>query len=551
MLVARRAKCRRMDETPPLDDRYRLGERFEQRGPVERFDATATDGSAVVIARQPLAPVGDEPLPIPTWPDLAWEIDLRLRARTLGLSRVIDTFANGDFDYLVLGRPEGVSFWDAWDDPAVGAYERFGWLAQLAVLLRDLHNAGAILERLRPDFVVITPLGQVLLDANAPLLPLPLPAGASLLPFVESPPELTAGGPVDARADLYNFGALLCALELGRELTDLDFAGPGQPKPFVERFPDAHPALGRLLLKTLQPDVTQRFPSDAGGDPSGFDELAQVLGQTQRSLGRVRLDIAAWTSTGTTRPANEDAFGFVHTAEMRDGVQDEAALVILADGMGGSLAGEVAAGMTIRSLRGSLLRQPPFAALAEGHDLGPSPTDRDATTGRLAAALRDANRAVYLAARQNPNFHGMGCTAEAVYLDGRQVMVAHVGDSRTYRLHRGRLMQLTQDHTVVRHLVEMGQISVEEADSHPRRSELRQAIGGRPDVEPDVAIQPLVPGDWVLVCSDGLSARLSARSMQNILEVSPSAEAAARRLVNAANLAGAFDNVTVVVVRAT
>src|SRR5207302_1040728 len=124
----------------------------------------------------------------------------------------------------------------------------YGWLGQLAALLRELHKAGAVLERLRPDAVVITPLGQVTLDARAALLPLPLPlpAGAPLRPAPESPPELTAGGPADARADLYNFGAMLYALELGRELTDLDFTAPGQPKPFLERFPDAHPALGRL-----------------------------------------------------------------------------------------------------------------------------------------------------------------------------------------------------------------------------------------------------------------------------------------------------------------
>ncbi|MFO0808270.1 MAG: protein phosphatase 2C domain-containing protein [Gemmataceae bacterium] len=532
-------------------DRYRIGERFEVRGNVERFHAVDADGSAVVIARQPLTAVDSGSNDSPPWPDLAWEVALRQRFGLFGLTCIVDTFADADFDYLVLERPAGVAFWDAWDDPAIGAFERFGWLIQLASLLKELHAVGAVLERLRPDDAVVTPLGQIVLDAQARLVPVPLPVGAPLQGGIESPPELSSGS-VDARCDLYNFGALLYALELGRELTDLDFVAPGVPKPFLERFPDAHPMLGRLVQKTLQADPRKRFPSELPAkDPSGFDELLHVLGQAQRSLGRVRLDVSAWTSTGTTRPTNEDAVAVVHATEMRDGVQDEAAVVLLADGMGGSAAGEVAAALAIRSLRGSLLRQPPFAALAESHDLGPPPSDRESVVARIDAALREANRAIYLAALHNLDFVGMGCTGEAVYIDGRQLIVGHVGDSRTYRLHRGRLLQLTKDHTTVRQLVEMGQISIEEADTHPRRSELRQALGGRPDVEPDVSAHPLTPGDWILVCSDGLSSRLPARAIQDILEASPSAEAAARRLVNATNLAGSPDNVTVVVVRAT
>jgi protein phosphatase len=145
----------------------------------------------------------------------------------------------------------------------------------------------------------------------------------------------------------------------------------------------------------------------------------------------------------------------------------------------------------------------------------------------------------------------MGCTAEAVYLDGRQVIVGHVGDSRTYLFHRGRLVQLTRDHTMVARMVELGRMTAEQAATHPRRGELRQAIGGRAEVRPELSAAALSPGDWVVVCTDGLTGCLRPADIQEVLEQATSADQAARRLVNRANQLGAADNVSVAVVRAT
>jgi protein phosphatase len=113
------------------------------------------------------------------------------------------------------------------------------------------------------------------------------------------------------------------------------------------------------------------------------------------------------------------------------------------------------------------------------------------------------------------------------------------------------LTQLTRDHTLVGRLVELGKITEDQALSHPRRNELRQAIGCRGNLHPDVACAPLVAGDWIVVCTDGLTGCLRPTDIQEVLEQSRSAEAAARRLVNRANRLGAADNVSVVVVRAT
>jgi serine/threonine protein phosphatase PrpC len=543
--------------TPLPAGPHRLGERFDTRGAVERWTGERLGPESpgavpVVLLREPQPAPDAPPRPDPPpWPSLAWEEDLRRRAQHLGLPRVLDRFAEGGWDYLVLEGATGVTLWDVWDDPTYGAAERYGWLAQLADLLRTLHGAGVVVESLRPEQVHISALGQVLFDASVGLVPLPLPPDAPLRPTVLSAPELIFAQPVDARSDLYCFGTVLYALELGHELTDLDFRGPGEPRPILERYPEAHPFLGRLLAKTLNPDRGRRFPTrEYDEDRSGFDELIRTLAQAQRVLGRARLDLACWSTTGMVRPGNEDTLAVLHTAELREDDLEEYALVLVADGMGGSAAGEVAAALTVQSLRRSLLAEAPFRGLTDEPGLPRQAADRAAVRRRLLDALRQANRLVYRAAKEKPERRGMGCTAEAVYLDGRQLVVGHVGDSRTYHLHRGKLVQVTRDQTLVSRLVELGQLTPAQAEVHPRRAELRQAIGGRMDVEPELYAAALAPGDWVVVCTDGLNC-LRPDVLQDVLERATSAEQAARRLINRANLEGATDNVSVVVVRAT
>jgi serine/threonine protein phosphatase PrpC len=344
---------------------------------------------------------------------------------------------------------------------------------------------------------------------------------------------------------------MIYALWLGRELTDLDYYAPGQPKPFLERFPDAHPMLGRLLSKTFCADVLQRFPTPdhVAEDASGFRELITVLEQCQQQLGRVRLDVAAWSTTGMVRSTNEDAFAVLQTCAAGQEQLEDYAVAIVADGMGGNEAGEVAAGLAVRSLYQSLGQHPPFNKPPGDAERLP-PASSLAVKNRIATALREANKTVYLASRQGIGRRGMGCTAEVVFTDGRRAIVGHVGDSRTYRFNQGKLSLLTRDHTYVNRMLELGEITPEEAEAHPRRGELQQAIGGWSDIEPEIHETAMEVGDWLIVCSDGLTNALKPGVLQDVLERAKSADSAARHLVNFANLAGAGDNVTVVVIHA-
>lgn len=239
----------------------------------------------------------------------------------------------------------------------------------------------------------------------------------------------------------------------------------------------------------------------------------------------MELRAAGHTDTGLTRAGNEDAYFCGET------------VFAVADGLGGHQAGEVASAIAIE----------PVAAL-DGRRFEETADAREA----VAAAVADANRAVWRSAEADPAHAGMGTTLTAALVHGDAVLLAHVGDSRAY-LRRGAegLARLTSDHTPVEEMVRAGQLSAAEAARHPERSVLSRALGLEPEVEVDTP-DPLGlrPGDRVLLCSDGLTEPLSDDEIAGILDRNPDTGAACRALVDAANERGGPDNITVVLLDA-
>ena len=388
--------------------------------PVESADPAEANGEEELLPGFDDFPsagtIGTEILPAVRWPSVAWEMGLLDTMDHTGLPQVVASFIEDDVEYLIEEVPEGRILWDAWDDPSSGAEQRFGWLAQVAETLHTLHLHNVVLEGIRPDVIMVSPEGRARLADLSDLLPLPLPPDAPVRGTLYTAPELTAGhGQADARADLYSFGAMIYALHVGRELTEMDFNRPGDPKPFIPRFPDIHPAFGRLVTKTFRKEVDARFPSDEAGkeDATGFTELIRTLKVLGRTLDNVRMEIASWTTTGIVRTGNEDAYALLHACETRQDDTAESALVLLADGMGGYEAGEVAAALAIQVLRKYLTAQKPFEALSgasgfptdplapgarpEGH--AAPPLDVEEAKKILKSALKEANKAVFTASR--------------------------------------------------------------------------------------------------------------------------------------------------------
>src|SRR6476659_6393295 len=189
-------------------------------------------------------------------------------------------------------------------------------------------------------------------------------------------------------------------------------------------------------------------------------------------------DHAFRTDTGRQRNANEDSF-FVR-----------APIFVVADGMGGAQAGEVAS---------------KAAAEAFDRDLPDAPPERV-----LRETIEAANREIHEHARANPSLAGMGTTLTAAIVDAQkeEVGIGHVGDSRAYRLRDGKLERLTRDHSLVEELRRKGQLTDAQAEDHPQRSIITRALGPEPDVEVDLQTVPAQAGDVFLVCSDGLTTML-------------------------------------------
>lgn len=221
-----------------------------------------------------------------------------------------------------------------------------------------------------------------------------------------------------------------------------------------------------------------------------------------------------------------------HLGMVRQNNEDSAyagpRLLALADGMGGHAAGEVASQYLVASLAKLDEDEP-------GQDL----------TGALVAAMERGNRSIAAHVDAHPETDGMGCTLTALLFDGRRMGLVHVGDSRAYLLRDGALTQITKDDTFVQSLVDRGELSADEAHSHPRRSLILKALTGEP-VEPTAVTREARVGDRYLLCSDGLSDPVSADTIAETLGTG-SADSAADRLVQLALRSGGPDNITVVV----
>jgi PPM family protein phosphatase len=229
-------------------------------------------------------------------------------------------------------------------------------------------------------------------------------------------------------------------------------------------------------------------------------------------------DAICKTDTGRQRRDNED------NAYVR------VPLFVVADGMGGAQAGEVASALAVEEFRKPL------------SDDGPPEQ-------RLSTRVQEANRRIYETAQSAVEHAGMGTTLTAAYLDDSNLAVAHVGDSRAYIFRDGSLTRLTQDHSLVEELIRRGKLTEEQAAEHPQRSIITRALGIQQAVEVDTWTYPVRAGDVVLMCSDGLTSMIGEEQIAAALAGETDLDRAAERLIAEANAAGGRDNITVVLFR--
>lgn len=231
----------------------------------------------------------------------------------------------------------------------------------------------------------------------------------------------------------------------------------------------------------------------------------------------MRPSVGAASDVGRVRDGNEDSYLL------------QEPYFAVADGMGGHLAGDVASRLAVQTI--------------SEHTSDPS----TATPDGLERTVKDANAAIHRKASQDPSLHGMGTTCTLVLVDDSTLHIAHVGDSRAYRLRGDEITLLTEDHTLVGRMVKEGRLQPEEAERHPQRSIITRALGVDDEVEVDLLEERVEEGDRFLICSDGLTSMIDADAIREILRDNDDPQTAVDALIAAANEAGGEDNITAVV----
>jgi len=299
---------------------------------------------------------------------------------------------------------------------------------------------------------------------------------------------------------------------------------------FLEKIFSKHP-------KTAEADSIQ--DSQMETDPGINNPTSQpVRFQTKNRLEPAQLIVGCLQSVGMQRSHNEDSIFSMNTAMTSEENNMPFGLFIVADGMGGHQHGEIASSIAVRALSGYVLNKlcnPIFSYK--------STPPGNSIQEIMSEGILDAHRIIL------KEVQGGGTTLSAALLRGEQMTIAHVGDSRIYSISaNGEIQILTRDHSLVKRLIELGQITEEEAVNHPQRNVLYRALGQGEPFEPDVSTYPIDPGGYLLICSDGLWGIVPEEVLVQIIINAPSPQEACQQLVDAANKGGGPDNISVILI---
>ncbi|MBR0426957.1 MAG: Stp1/IreP family PP2C-type Ser/Thr phosphatase [Clostridia bacterium] len=238
----------------------------------------------------------------------------------------------------------------------------------------------------------------------------------------------------------------------------------------------------------------------------------------------------AKSDIGKAREINEDSFYI--TEDPLNKIQ----LFILADGMGGCNAGEVASKQAVISAKNYI-----------ENNFEDTPKDKDSLIQLVASSIEYANMVIYEESKKDDNLEGMGTTLEVCLIYNNRVYIGHIGDSRIYRIRKDFIRKLTQDHSYVQKLVQDGTITKEEAEHHPKKNMLMKALGVNAFVEPDVMVKGFQKEDILIICSDGLTNMVDINDI--FKAVNQNFEMATKDLVDLANKNGGIDNITIITIK--
>lgn len=235
------------------------------------------------------------------------------------------------------------------------------------------------------------------------------------------------------------------------------------------------------------------------------------------------------SDVGMVREMNQDYY-YISDEE------NEIKLYILADGMGGYKGGEIASKLAVNSAKNYI-----------ENNFADTPKNKESLIQLIGSSVEYANMVVYEKSKEAPELEGMGTTLEVCLIYNNRAYIAHIGDSRIYRIRKEFMRKITKDHSYVQKLVEDGTITKEEAATHPKKNMLMKALGCNAFVEPDVTIKGFLKGDTIIICSDGLTNMVT---QDEIYEITTSKfEYAPSELIEKANRRGGYDNISLIIIR--
>jgi serine/threonine protein phosphatase PrpC len=438
--------------------------------------------------------------------------------------------------YLVIEQLEGRDLGYYLTQHPVTVQQSLEWMIQLCQSISQLHRRQILHLDLHPRCIVVATDNQrVRLTGfhRAVVLPLAPDQPVGSTPGYSAPEQCgLVPGAIDARADIYALGAVWFQL-----LTGLNPADHLEPEwqyvfPSVsEALTSVHPQIARIVARMLDPEPEGRFATI--NDVK--NELLELVNNPHRRAGH-------FSDVGVVREGNEDSVAVKDLDFVNQSRQRGVGLYMVADGMGGVNAGEVASALAIEESVNVLEEHLHFSVLENAADPG------EIITQALTSAIKQANLRIYETGRGDEVLSGMGTTLTIAVVFGQTLYVGHVGDSRAYVINRWGIEKVSRDHSLVGRLVEIGQITEDEALVHPQRNLIYRALGTYPNVEVDTYQRSLKLGDWVLLCSDGLTGHLKDPELQSIVLSHSDPQLAAQHLVNIANLRGGEDNISVVLV---
>ncbi|MGM9991820.1 MAG: protein phosphatase 2C domain-containing protein [Candidatus Bruticola sp.] len=364
------------------------------------------------------------------------------------------------------------------------------------------------------------------------------------------------GGELTRRSDIFSVGALLFYLLTGRTVSIDSF----ESNNFSAALRLKAKALTRVIARAIKRDPQERWLS-----ASEMAEALSVCSYAGNAVGEEAKEtveksvkvtrsvfggytIAKKTSVGAVRKVNQDAYLELMLSACERDMPSTVQFVGVIDGMGGEAEGDKAASLAARSLAAELVRL--FLPLKNDGAttllLPENPEERDAFI--LEQAIKKANETIFNYACKSASRRGMGCTISCVLLDGDRATFGHVGDTRAYRM-GANLDQVTTDHSVVGQLVQMGTLTREEARRSPKRSIIYRALGTQPDVEVDIYRRVLVPGEYLMISSDGVWEYYTDEELLSYFQKGLAPAQICEILVNTCLERGADDNTTVAIIR--